>query len=397
MFNLSEKNSFLAKYYLLLFCRGFIFLKHYLVILLDNTLNPIETSFVVSVGIMANMFLSVPISILSSKIGNKKTFIISIIFFFLSNILLLYEANFIDFIIYSISAGILDSAFLSSNESLVYENMKHCHLLNKYPEYKSMSKFFKLLATTIATFIAGDLIYTNPNLLFMVDATTAFLMILCVFFMIDLKPKYKRINFKKITGYVFKHKTLMKCILHRVLWRSVFLFLIIYRSLFYEELAVNDMNINLMISFQVFIVSISQIVLTKYLNKKSLFVQYYLFILLSFILFLSFFIYKTFYSYFLITIYFILVEALGDLSLSNTLAFIPDKEMPIILSFMNLLVNGAKLLFVNLFAFISSFYNYRIGFLTISMIFFILMLFIVISIALDKHMRNIDNRRLYRQ
>ena len=64
---------------------------------------------------------------------------------------------------------------------------------------------------------------------------------------------------------------------------------------------------------------------------------------------------------------------------------------------MNLLVNGAKLLFVNLFAFISSFYNYRIGFLTISMIFFILMLFIVISIALDKHMRNIDNRRLYRQ
>ena len=60
MFSLSDKNKFLFKYYLLLFCRGFVFLRHYLVILLDNTLTPIDVSFVISIGIIANVLFSMP-------------------------------------------------------------------------------------------------------------------------------------------------------------------------------------------------------------------------------------------------------------------------------------------------------------------------------------------------
>ena len=392
MFSLSDKNKFLFKYYLLLFCRGFVFLRHYLVILLDNTLTPIEVSFVISIGIIANVLFSMPISILSSKIGNRKVFIISAGFFVFSNILLLYGANFFDFVIYSIASSVFDAVFTSSKESLIYENMKYYNLTNKYAEYRSLSKFFKLIATTIATFIAGDLVYTNPNVLFIVDAIIITLMFLSVYFMKDSKPKYKKLDLKKPVKYLIKHKTLMKCVIHRVIWYSIFMFLIMYRSLFYEELAINDMNINLMISFQVFIVAILQVFITKYLNKKSLFVQYYLFVMISFILLMSFVIYRGISSYIAITLYFILIEALGDLTYSNTLRFIPNNEMSIMLSFINLLVNGAKLVFVNLFALVSSFYTYKTGFVTIGFIFFVSMLVICYLVLIDTHMKNVDCR-----
>lgn len=392
MFNLSEKNSFLIKYYLLLFCRGFAFVRHYLVILLDNTLTPIEVSFVVSAGIVANILLSMPISILSSKIGDKRIFIISSFLFLFSNLLLVLNNSLFSFVLYSIASAIFDVAFTSPRESLIYKNVKYYNMINEYAEYRSVSKFFKLFATTIATFIAGDFVYTNNNILFIVDAFIVLSMILLVYNMKDSKTTYKKLDLRKPVKYLIKHKTLMKCVFHRVIWYSVFLFLMVYRSLFYEELAINDMNVNLMISFQMFMIAILQVVITKFLNKKSLFVQYYLFVVVSFILLLSFFVYRGIFSYLLVTIYYILIESIGDLTYADTLRFIPNKDRTMMLSFINLLVNGAKLLFVNLFAIVSSFYSYRIGFITVGFIFFVFMLFMCLLILIDTHMKNVDCR-----
>ena len=66
--------------------------------------------------------------------------------------------------------------------------------------------------------------------------------------------------------------------------------------------------------------------------------------------------------------------------------------MSIMLSFINLLVNGAKLVFVNLFALVSSFYTYKVGFISVGFIFFVSMLIICYLVLIDTHMKNVDCR-----
>lgn len=390
---MQEDKKFLVKYYLLYFLKGFFFLKQYLVILLDNTLTHIEVSFVLSAGIITSIISSIPISFLSSKFGNKNVFECAMCAFLASYIILLFNHSIYAYIFFSISSAIFDISFNSSNESLAYGNMKQYNLTKSFAEYKSKSKFCKFFGMTVAAFLAGDLVYDNVKIVFCIDILILTLALSILTSVKDIKnPTTLKKDFKRPLKYLWKHKTLMKCIIHRNIWLSLLLFLNVYKSLYFEELAINDYNINIMISFQMFLVTVLQVFLVKRLSKKSIFVHYGLFIVASLFMLASFYYYHGLTSYFLMIMYYVLSEAVGDLTYSYTLSFIPHSEMTAMLSLMNLGNNFGKLIFINIFGAVSSIASHRAGFLTLGLLETFLCLLIYTLIIIDVHMKNINRR-----
>ena len=392
---LSEKQKLLFKYCFLYFLRGFFFLKQYLVLLLDNTLSSVEVSLVLSISIVLNVLLSIPLSTLSFKFGNKNIFFISTFLFFLSYVLLIFDANLYTYIMYSIFLACFDVTFASSNEGLVYENMKNYGMSKNFAEYRSKAKFCKFFGMTIAAFLAGDLVYTEPRLIFIVDAVILLFAMLTISSINDVVTvKVTKIKLKKPLKYIWKHKTLMKCILHGVVWHSFYLFMNVYKSLYFEELAINDLNVNLMMSLQMSIVTLLQVFMVKKLSKKNIFFHYGLFVFASILMVLSFYNYRGFTSYILFILYYVLVESTGELTYSNMMSFLPKSEIAIILSISNLGNNLGKLIFVNSFGIISSLSSHRTAFLSLSIIQLVFCTILYLLISIDTHMKNV-NRRNY--
>ena len=183
-------------------------------------------SFVLSLTIATNVLLSIPISTLASKFGNKKVFLTGTFLFFLSYILLLFNVSIYTYIVYAVCSGIFDITFMSSNEGLVYENIKKYGLTKRFAEYKSVSKFCKFMGMAISGFLAGDLVYENPKIIFMVDTVVLIVAMIAIYGMDDTScTKVVKLQVKKPLKYIWRHKTLMKAILHRIFWHSFFLFL----------------------------------------------------------------------------------------------------------------------------------------------------------------------------
>ena len=370
-------------------------MKQYLVLLLDNSLSSVEVSLVLSISIVLNILLSIPLSTLSSRFGNKNIFFISTFLFFLSYTLLIFDANLYTYIMYSIFLACFDVTFASSNEGLVYENMKNYGMSKNFAEYRSKAKFCKFFGMTIAAFLAGDLVYTGPRLIFIVDAIILLLTMLTISSINDVGTiKVAKIKLKKPLKYIWKHKTLMKCILHGVVWHSFYLFMNVYKSLYFEELAINDLNVNLMMSLQMSIVTLLQVFMVKKLSKKNIFFHYGLFVFASILMVLSFYNYGGFTSYILFILYYVLVESTGELTYSNMMSFLPKSEIAIILSISNLGNNLGKLIFVNSFGIISSFSSHRTAFLSLSIIQLVFCTILYLLISIDTHMKNV-NRRNY--
>ena len=390
---LSEKRKFLLSYYILFFLRGFFFLKQYLVILLDNTLNSIQVSFVLSLTIATNVLLSIPISTLASKFGNKKVFLTGTFLFFLSYILLLFNVSIYTYIVYAVCSGIFDITFMSSNEGLVYENIKKYGLTKRFAEYKSVSKFCKFMGMAISGFLAGDLVYENPKIIFMVDTVVLIVAMIAIYGMDDTScTKVVKLQVKKPLKYIWRHKTLMKAILHRIFWHSFFLFLATYKSLYFEELAVNDANVNVMVTIQMVLAMSLQVFVVKKLSKKSIFFNYGLFIVAGLFAIMSFYNYSGILSYILIVIYFIMAETTGDVTYSNMISFMPRSEMAMMLALTHLGNNLGKLIFVNSFGIISHYVSHRTAFLTLGAVDLLACIILFILIKIDKHMKNVDTR-----
>ena len=390
---LSDKQKLIFKYCFLYFLRGFFFLKQYLVLILDNTLSSVEVSLVLSISIVLNVLLSVPLSTLSSKFGNKNMFFISTFLFFLSYVLLIFDNNIYTYIIYSVFLACFDVTFVSSNEGLIYENMKNYGINKNFAEYRSKAKFCKFFGMTVSAFLAGDLVYTKPKIIFIVDAIILFFAMLTIITLKDVEStKTTKLELKKPLKYIWKHKTLMKCMLHRIVWHSFYLFVNTYRSLYFEELAINDLNVNLMMTLQMSIVTLLQVFMVKRLSKKNVFFHYKVFILASILIITSFYRYGGFISYILFIVYYILVESTGELTYSNMMSFLPKSEIAIILSIANLGNNFGKLLFVNSFGIISNFSSHRTAFLSLSIIQLIFCIVLCLLISIDTHMKNVNKR-----
>lgn len=393
----SDKNRFLIKYYLLLFLRGIFLLKIYATIMLDDILTPIQASSVISIYSLVSIITIIPMNCLSEKLGLKRIMILAETIYIASYIVLLYSKNTLTFSLYYGSYALHSCVFNSVLEILIYGNIKHFGLKTIFSKYRNISKIFRTLSTAIATYIAGIFVYKNKNMLYFCDIVIL-LSIITIIFTIDERKKEGNSklnkNSKKLIydsfKYIFKHKVLRNFIIFQAFWNSMISMGYIYRSLFCEEIAINDSRIGLMLSIQTIVVAIIQLIFTKYLIKQKISTKSFMFVIGCIFYIMSTYYYKGIWSYIFYTLFFIFIQFGENLTYSKMISFIPDRLMPIILSIFILLSEFYKFLLLHIFGYIAHYTQYKTAFIYISILFTVISYIGYIFTKYNKHLLKND-------
>ena len=372
----NEKYKFLLKYYLIIFCKGALFLKQYAVLLLDDILTPMQASLVVSVSTISNMLLTIPISFVASKIGCKRTISIGLIFFIASYVGLLYSKNAYTFMFYYFCVAVYNAIFYTILEVLIYGNIKYLDIKDLFSKYKSISRTCKLLGFTIASYIGGLIVYKNPKMIFVIDIMTLLLALYALIMITERKTQgsiklgknYKKL-FMDSLKYVFKHRILRNLLLFQSFLTALLSFIMVYRSLYCEEIAVNDYNIGLMLSIQTILSSLFQVIYTKMQPNKTITSQNSLFIIGGIFFMISSVYYHSLFSYIFFTLSLICLEIGETIAYSKMVSLIPDRFMSTTLSILNIIFNLFKSILIYIFGYISHTYSYKMAFCTVTIIF----------------------------
>ena len=372
----NEKYKFLLKYYLIIISRGALILKQYAVLLLDDILTPMQASMVVSVQSIANMLLAIPLSFVASKIGCKKTIMIGIMFFIASYVGLLYSKNVYTFVFYYFCFAIYNVIFYTLLEVLVYGNIKQLELKDLFAKYKSFSKSCRFVASTIFVYIGGLIVYKNPKLIFVIDIMTLLVALYALIMITERKTqgsvRFGK-NYKKLFAdsfkYMFKHRILGQLILFESCWTAILSFLMMYRSLYCEEIAVNDHNIGLMLSIQTILISVFQLIYnSKKKTNETIVNQNKIFCFGGILFLMSAIYYHSIFSYIGFTLCLVCLEIGETMTYSKMVSLIPDRFMATTLSILNLISNFFKSLLIYLFGYLSHDYSYRVGFFVITIV-----------------------------
>lgn len=388
-----EKYIFLLKYYLLIFLRGAFFLKSYAVLLLDDILTPMQASMVVSVASITTIVLSIPISYLSTKIGCKNTILSGITLFIASYTGLLCSRNVFTFVFYFFCFSIYTNVFYTSLETLVYGNIRSLGLKDLFSKYRAMSRICKLTSIALAVYLAGKLIYTNVNIIFLVDL---FILSLTLIIVITIKEKRTQgsikltRSYKKLLidafKYISKHRILRNMLIFQAIWSAILSFTTLYRSLYCEEIAINDYNIGLMLSLQTIISSIVQILFIRFAIKKNIPTKSVFFILGGICFLIATHHYHSMYSYIYFSLFIILAQFSDTLTYPKMISFIPERFMPTVLSIFMLSMEFLKSIILYVFGYISHVASYKMAFWFIGIIFTLSSCIAYLIMNHDKHL-----------
>lgn len=394
---MNEKNKFLLQYYAIYFLKGFLFLKQYLILLLNSNLTPVQVSTIISAYSVVSMFIEIPTGALSDYFGCKKTLVFGIFFHLIGYIIILFKKNFFTFCLFYGFYGLYETLFSGSKESLIYNNIKYLDLRKTFIKYKSRSKIVHLIALTISSFLGGFLLKYNKNYIIIVDI---FVLILYIFVILSINehrsPNLQKLNKNYIRSiangfkYVLKHYTLRRFLLFEGVWYSTWMIFINYSSLFYKEIDVKFLNIGTMNSLQVLIVAIVQSSIIGYFINRDVYSNAKIFLVGGIFCVLSTYLYSGMISYALLVLYFFCIQS-GDLLFYPKIQrLIPAKSRSIIISIENFIDSITKLVLLNLFGVISSKYSYRNGFLSMSIFYITLSVIFYVFLSRDKHLRKIE-------
>ena len=396
---MNEKRKFLLQYYAIYFLKGFLFLKQYLVLLLNSNLTPVQVSLIISTFSIVSALVEIPTGAVSDYFGCKRSLVTGILFYLIGYVVIFFEKNFFTFCIFYSFCGLYETIFSGSKESLFYNNIKYLDIKNEFIKYKSRSKIIHYIALTMSGALAGMLLKYNMNYLILID-----IFVLIIYFFVVLSVnEHSNENLKKLNTnylksikngfkYILKHRTLRYFILFEGVWYGTWMIFINYSSLFYKEIEFGFMSVGKMIPMQVLLVALMQAIFIDYFIKKDVYNNMILFLIGGVFCVLSVYSYKGLLSYILNIIYFFCIQT-GDLLFYPKIQkLIPAKSRSIIVSISSFIDSMSKLLFLRYFGLISNKYSYQVGFGFLSGIYLILTLISFLFFINDKHLRKIKER-----
>ena len=395
---MSEKNRFLLQYYAIYFLKGFLFLKQYLVLLLNSNLTPVQVSLIISTFSIVSVLLEIPTGAISDYFGCKKSLMVGVLFYIIGYIIIFFEKNFFTFFIFYSFCGLYETVFSGSKESLFYNNIKFLDIKNEFIKYKSRSKIIHYAALTLSAALAGMLMKYNMNYLILIDI---FVLIL-YFLVIASMNEHSNENLKKLNTnyirsikngfkYISKHRTLRNFILFEGVWYGTWMIFINYSSLFYKEIEFGFMSVGKMIPLQILLVAFMQTVFIDFFIKRDVYNNAKLFLVGGIFCIFSAYIYKGILTYIINILYLFCIQS-GDLLFYPKIQrLIPAKSRSIIVSIISFIDSMSKLLFLRWFGLISSKYSYRMGFLFLGCSYTILTVVFYILFINDKHLRKIKD------
>lgn len=398
---MDEKKKFLLQYYAIYFLKGFLFLKQYLVLLLNSSLTPIQVTLIISTFSIMSTLAEIPTGAISDYFGCKKSIISGILFYIIGYVLIFFEKNFFTFCIFYSFCGLYETIFSGSKESLFYNNIKYLDIKNEFIKYKSRAKIIHYFALMISAALAGMLMkYNNMDHLILIDIFVLIIYLLVIISMNEhSNENLKKLNtnyLKSIKNgfrYICKHYTLRNFILFEGVWYGIWMIFINYSSLIYKEVESGFMSVGKMIPLQVLLVALLQTFFIDYFIKKDVYNNAKLFLVGGVFCILSMYIYNKcgLLCYTMNILYFFCIQS-GDLLFYPKIqSLIPAKSRSIIVSISSFIDSMSKLLFLRFFGIIATKYSYRMGFMFLAYAYAILVLIFYILFVNDKHLRKIKD------
>ncbi len=391
---MKEKTKFLVQYYLIYFFKNFLFLRIYLVLVLTKNLTATQVSLILSIYSITSILTEIPIGTLSDVIGCKELIIYSMLILIAGYLIILFNKSFYSFCIFYCCFGFYDTVFSVSKETIIYNNMKYLNIRKKFSKYKNIARIISFSSLSIATFISGKLVNDNLNLALKIDILSLILYLLIILWINERRC----INLEKLNNnylkslkngfkYVLKHKTLMKFVIFEGIWYSIMTIVINFCPVFYKEIYSIE-RVNIIVSLQIILLAVLQLCFINHLfDKFEIQRQVMLFIYGAICGILSFYLYDIKYSFILNVFYFFFTQMTDILIYIKIQDLIPSKSRTCISSIRSFSDSLFGLVFLYILGILSNKYNYRIGFLSLFIIYLFCCIVFVYSIYKDKHLK----------
>ncbi|MBR2140862.1 MAG: MFS transporter [Rickettsiales bacterium] len=396
MFTKTNRESFwfLVKYYCLNFFRGLVFLSAFIPVLIDDNLTPMQVSMIMSVYSMSTMFLTVPVSYFSGKVGCKKTAIFGIGSFIVGYICLLLYKNIFSFIAYNFFHAIYSCVFNSAVETLTYGNIRHLGLKGFFARVKSISGLFRSVAIILSALIGGKLFYSsNVDIIIVCDIVILSSIVFILLLTEDRKTEGSLKlgkNYKKLVRdsfkYLYKHRVLGRFLIFQSFWNAIEVFIYIYRTLYCEQISTGNFEIGNMLALQTMVGTISHLLFIKYFIKKNLDVKSGLYVIAAACLMVSTIHYYGALSYIFFTLFLVLIHIGYILTHSELVSLIPERLMPTILLAYGLISEFIKSVLLYIFGYVANNTNYKTAFVTIACVTTIINTGAYLLLKYDKHL-----------
>ncbi len=397
---MKEKTKFLLQNFLICFFKNLLFLKKYLVLVLTRNLDAAQVTFIISAYSISSLLTQIPLGVLSDFLGSKILIICSILVLMFGYIVVaLFSKNPFSFQLIYACFGIYDTIYFSAREALFYNGSKYLNLKNSIPHYKNLTRIISFFAMSIAAFFGGKLIYSNFNLVLKIDI---FVLVFYLFVIICVNecknPNIKKLNSNYIKSlkngikYAIKHKTLLNFIIFEGIWASILTIFISFCPVFYKEMTITN-NINVMLTFQILVIAITQLFFVDILYKKTtVYKRIILYIIGALCGIISIYLYNGLLAY-ILNILFLLFTQVAEILIYTTVQdLVPSKSRACVVAIKKFINAIFKLVFLYILGFIFKRYNYRIGFLILFIFYFICCFLFLYIFYNDKHLRKKNNR-----
>jgi len=395
----TEIKSFITKYYLISFFSGLNFFSPFFVIFLNSIkLSPLQITIAIISAQISQFVFELPTGAIADRFSRKLSVLLGSVMFLIALLFFLFADCFLMIVIGEIFCGIALSLNSGAFDALVYDNMKHFKIENKFAEYRGMSWALKLAAISLSAFCASFIIENGFS--FLIIASILFVVIHGSI-LLTLK-EYGMDNIRKINknytklvkqtfSYLFKHNLLLK---FSLFWGIAIGFIFIglnFREFFILEITYSKSLTAKLVVIMTISGALGRAYFIKFLSNKHIKYSLYLLLFITFVFPIAFILYSFPASFIIFVFYWTCLGSCTGMLGAKNHQFTPSRYRASLESLTSMLQSIMVVLYLFVFGIIGNNFGYKAAFIWYSVI----QLFVVIVFSYlllkDKHLIKKEN------
>lgn len=155
-----------------------------------------QLSFLVSLQYIVQLVLELPTGAIADMIGRKKTIFLSYVLLAVSDLFIVFSANFSSLLVATITAGISEALLSGSLEALMYDSTKQENREKDFGKLLSVNSFWFQIGLGLGALTGGAIYQIDMRLPFLLHAGISVIAAISCFWFIEPKLDSEKFTFK---------------------------------------------------------------------------------------------------------------------------------------------------------------------------------------------------------